>query len=74
MASVRNLGAKVRQQRRVHTLTQVELARRLGISPSYLNLIEHDQRPLTAELLIKLAQEFKLDFNDFINAKDEREY
>lgn len=70
--SVKNLGSKVRSQRRSRSLTQVELARRLGISPSYLNLIEHNQRPLTAELLIKLAAEFKLDFNDFVAAQDDR--
>jgi len=66
------LGAKVRSHRRRRGLTQVELARRLGISPSYLNLIEHNQRPLTAPLLIKLAQEFKLDFADFSADADAR--
>lgn len=70
--SVRNLGAKVRAQRRARAITQVELARRLGISPSYLNLIEHDQRPVTAELLIKLATEFDLDLKDFTAAQDAR--
>jgi predicted transcriptional regulator/transcriptional regulator with XRE-family HTH domain len=70
--SLKNLGSKVRGQRRSRSLTQVELARRLGISPSYLNLIEHNQRPLTAELLIKLAKEFKLDFNDFVSETEER--
>lgn len=69
--SLKNLGSKVRGQRRSRSLTQVELAKRLGISPSYLNLIEHNQRPLTAELLIKLAKEFKLDFNDFVSETEE---
>ena len=70
--SLKNLGSKVRGQRRARSLTQVELARRLGISPSYLNLIEHNQRPLTAELLIKLAKEFQLDFSDFVSESEER--
>jgi hypothetical protein len=39
----------------------VQLAERLGISASYLNLIEHNQRSLTAALLLKLARELKLD-------------
>ena len=36
-------------------MTQQALAVRLGISASYLNLIEHEQRAVTASLLIKLA-------------------
>ncbi len=66
------LGSKVRAHRRRASLTQVELARRLGISPSYLNLIEHNQRPLTAPLLIKLAKELELDFDDFAADSDAR--
>src|SRR5690606_7817686 len=53
-------------------MTQAELARRLGISASYLNLIEHNQRPLTAQLLIALAQEFQLEFSDFAADDDQR--
>ena len=37
------------------------LAARLGISPSYLNLIEHDQRGVTASLLIKLTETLRVD-------------
>ncbi len=66
------LGAKVRQLRRQARITQVELARRLDISTSYLNLIEHDQRALTADLLIKVAQEFKVDLATFAQSTDHR--
>lgn len=66
------LGAKVRAVRRREGLTQVQLAERLGISPSYLNLIEHNRRPLPAPLLIKLAQLFQLDLQAF-SAEDDRE-
>ncbi|HEY8041425.1 MAG TPA: helix-turn-helix transcriptional regulator, partial [Polyangiaceae bacterium] len=37
------LGAKVRSLRRRENLTQVQMAERLGISPSYLNLIESNR-------------------------------
>ena len=50
------LGAKIRNLRRREKLSQVQLAEKLDISPSYLNLIEHNRRPLSAPLLIKLAQ------------------
>ena len=48
------LGNKVRRLRRDRSLTQAQMAERLGISASYLNLIEHNQRPVTVQLLLKL--------------------
>jgi predicted transcriptional regulator/DNA-binding XRE family transcriptional regulator len=51
-------------RRREH-LTQTDLASRLEISPSYLNLIEHNQRPLPAHLLVKLAGIFKVELGSF---------
>ena len=51
MAETPALGGKIRTLRRTQGLTQVQLAQRLGISPSYLNLIEHNRRPLSASLL-----------------------
>src|SRR6266545_554321 len=57
------LGGKVRALRRRENVSQAQLAERLGISPSYLNLIEHNRRPLPAQLLIRLAGVFELDLN-----------
>ncbi len=59
------LGAKVRALRRREGLTQSDLAARLDISASYLNLIEHNQRPLPAHLLVKVAQVFKIELDSF---------
>ena len=47
-------GARLRRMRNKLNLNQAALAQSLGISPSYLNLIERDQRPITAQLLLKL--------------------
>ncbi len=66
------LGAKLRALRHRENLTQVDLAERLGISASYLNLIENNRRPLTAPLLIRLAQSFQLDLQSFGAANDSR--
>lgn len=66
------LGAKVRSLRRREKLTQSELAARLEISPSYLNLIEHQQRPLPAHLLVKLATIFKVDLDSFADDAQSR--
>lgn len=65
MTPTLKLGPKVRALRRKELLTQTELAQRLEISPSYLNLIEHNQRPLPAHLLVKLAQIFHVDLAAF---------
>ncbi len=54
-------GHAVRRIRRANGQTQVVMAEALGVSPSYLNLIERNQRPLTASLLLKLAQRYDFD-------------
>lgn len=59
------LGAKVRAYRRELGLSQTELATRLGISASYLNLIEGNRRPLPATLLLKLVTEQGFDLTRF---------
>lgn len=66
------LGAKVKALRRREGLTQARLAQQLEISASYLNLIENNRRPLTAPLLIKLAQQFSLDLQTFAPDDDAR--
>jgi len=67
-----HLGGRIRRLRQEHKLTQVQLAEQLGISPSYLNLIEHNQRPVTVPILLKLAQRFGLDLQSFTADDDPR--
>jgi len=55
------MGRKVRALRLRAGLTQAALAGRLGVSASYLNLIEHDRRPLPAALLLRMAQVLDVD-------------
>ena len=54
-------GHAVRRIRRANGLTQAVMAEALAVSPSYLNLIERNQRPLTAALLMKLAERYDFD-------------
>lgn len=70
-ASATSLGAKIRAMRRRQGMTQVRLAEKMGISGSYLNLIEHGRRPLTAPLLLKLAGIFDLNLQSFAPDSDE---
>ncbi len=54
-------GPRIRRIRNAKGLTQTAMAEGLGISPSYLNLIERNQRPLTVQLILKLASVYKID-------------
>ncbi|OFX20419.1 MAG: DNA-binding protein [Anaeromyxobacter sp. RBG_16_69_14] len=72
MSEATPLGAKLRALRRREGLTQTQLADRLGVSPSYLNLIEHNRRPLPAPLLIRLAELLHLDLKQFSPDSDAR--
>ena len=54
-------GHAVRRVRRAVALTQAAMAETLEISPSYLNLIERNQRPLTAPIMLRLAERYDFD-------------
>lgn len=64
------LGKRIRALRAREGLSQVAMAARLGISASYLNLVEHDRRPLSANLLLALAQRFDVDMRSFAGGED----
>ncbi len=55
------VGAQVRRAREQRGLTQAALARLISISPSYLNQIERDQRPLTVPVLLRLNEAVGFD-------------
>ena len=59
------LGPKVRRLRRDQRLTQAQMAADLEISPAYLNLIEHNQRPVSAQVLVKIAAAYDIDLGSF---------
>lgn len=54
-------GPRIRRIRNAKGLTQSAMAEGLGISPSYLNLIERNQRPITVQLILKLASTYEVD-------------
>lgn len=58
------VGPRVRRIRNRLELTQTAMANQLAISPSYLNLIERNQRPLTVQLVMKLVSTFKIDIDE----------
>jgi len=55
------IGPRVRRLRQSLGLTQTAMASDIGISVSYLNLIERNQRPMSAKVLLRLADVFDID-------------
>ncbi|MFD1882280.1 short-chain fatty acyl-CoA regulator family protein [Paracoccus pacificus] len=55
------VGGRLRQLRESRGLSQVAFAEALGVSPSYLNQIERNQRPLTVQVLLKVNDQFGAD-------------
>ena len=55
------IGDKLRSLREEHKLTQAGFAERLGVSTSYQNQLENNQRHATATVLLGLAEHFAVD-------------
>ena len=49
-------GSRIRERRQIAGMRQADLARKIGISASYLNLIEHNRRRIGGKLLLELAE------------------
>lgn len=48
-------GSRIRERRVMAGFKQADLARKIGISASYLNLIEHNRRRIGGKLLLSIA-------------------
>ena len=66
------IGGRLRRLRQERRLTQAQMAGELQISPSYLNLLESNRRPVTARVLLQLAEKFRLDLGELGSGGDER--
>ncbi|MEM8698115.1 MAG: short-chain fatty acyl-CoA regulator family protein [Pseudomonadota bacterium] len=66
------VGTRIREHRRRAGITQTDLAKHIGISPSYLNLIEGNKRRITEPLLQKVAAALDLGAEDLDGAAEHR--
>lgn len=64
------LGARLKRLRRELGLTQTRMAEDVGVSPSYLNLLERNQRPVTAQVLLRLAEAYDLNLRSLTSDSD----
>lgn len=58
------MGPRLRRLRRELGLTQADMAADLEISASYVALLERNQRPLTADMLLRLARTYRMDMSE----------
>ncbi|MEL6371774.1 MAG: short-chain fatty acyl-CoA regulator family protein [Pseudomonadota bacterium] len=65
------LGPRLRRIRRELGITQAVMAEDLGVSPSYIALMESNQRPVTADLILKLATAYRLDIADLADDRSD---
>jgi len=62
---VQLVGRKIRQLRKEHKLTQVELSNRLGIQQSDLSRMEQGQYRVSLDTLFRILAEFKMSIGEF---------
>ena len=60
------VGPRLRQLRRDHGQTQAEMAKALGVSTAYVNLLENNQRSLSVAMLMSLSDAYGVDWRDLI--------
>jgi hypothetical protein len=68
------IGHKIKSKRRKLSISQVDMAKKLSISPSYLNLIESGKRKINVDLLIKLSSELGIEISDISKKTDTNLY
>lgn len=66
------MGVKLRRLRAERGLSQIGLAQALGLSPSYLNQLEQNQRPFTVSVLLKLNRALGVDIQEFSEDEEAR--
>ena len=67
-----NIGSRIRKERRSKGFSQSDLSKKLGISASYLNLLESGRRVITVPLLIKIGNELGLSLKDLTIESNKR--
>lgn len=66
------IGVRIRERRRAQGITQAALAARIGISGSYLNLIEHNRRQIGGALLKRVAEALEMPLDELDGAAGRR--
>ena len=63
------VGPQLRQLRRERRQTQAEMAKVLGVSAGYVNLLENNERSLSLRVLMAVADHYGVDWRDIVADK-----
>lgn len=66
------LGTRIRERRRRSGITQSDLAKMIGISASYLNLIERNKRRIAGPMLVRIAEALDTEIEELDGASEQR--
>lgn len=66
------VGTRLRQLRREHDQSQAEMAKSVGVSTTYINLLENNQRSLSVKVLMLIADAYGVDWRDLIQDDSDR--
>ncbi|QHJ00443.1 DUF2083 domain-containing protein [Xylophilus rhododendri] len=66
------MGVRLRRLRAERGMTQAALAQALDLSPSYLNQLEQNRRPLTVAVLLKIQHALGVDIQEFSEDESSR--
>src|SRR5690606_22352964 len=66
------IGFRISNRRKSLRLSQAGLARLVGISPSYLNLIENNKRDIGGALLQRIAHQLDIDIGDLTGDAEQK--
>ena len=58
------IGPHLRRLRQEASETQAQMARRLGVSAAYVNLLENNQRSVSVAILLRLFEQYGVDWHD----------
>lgn len=61
------VGPRLRQLRRSRKESQAQMAKSLGVSPAYINLLENNQRSLSVQVLLRLSEVYGVDWRDMVD-------
>ena len=64
------IGPKIKAFRRQLGMQANKLAEEMGISPSYLNLIESGKRKIDGDLLLKVCEKLRIELSDLTSKTD----
>ena len=68
------IGHKIKIKRRKLGVSQLDMSKKLSISPSYLNLIESGKRKINVDLLLKLSNVIGIEISDISKKVDTNLY